>query len=155
MFSGDPASRQHALQCRSRPTDSRDDRDLHRSTLNLLRTGLVVALLVTCSDAWGLRCSNRLVTEGMTEDRVIELCGEPESVRHLGYVLRPYIMRVPVSSVGSRATRRVYSGFHQELAVKELLFNFGPQRLMRVMRFEGGLLTSIDTAGYGHREQDP
>ena len=122
--------------------------------LSLLRTWLVMALLVTCGDAWALRCGNRLVKEGMTEDRVVELCGEPESIRNLGYVLRPYIMKVPAGGFGSRATRRVYSGFHQELAVKELLFNFGPHRLMRVMRFEGGRLASIDTAGYGHRERD-
>jgi len=124
------------------------------NALNLIRTCLVVVLLGACSDAWALRCSNRLVLEGMTEARVIELCGEPEFVRWLGYMLRPYILKIPAGGFGSRATRRVHSGFYQELAVKELLFNFGPHKLMRVMRFEGGLLTSIETDGYGHRERD-
>ena len=127
---------------------------MFRYTGNLLRTGLLLALLIACSDAWALRCGNRLVLEGMTEERVVELCGEPHSVRQLGYVLRPYILKVPAGGFGSRATRRVYSGFHQELAVKEMLFNFGPHRLMRMMRFEGGLLRSIDTAGYGYIKRD-
>ncbi|MBT8131141.1 MAG: DUF2845 domain-containing protein, partial [Gammaproteobacteria bacterium] len=48
-------------------------------------------------------------------------------------------------------TRHVYGGFHEELLVKELLFNFGPRKLMRRIRFEGGYLVSIETAGYGYR----
>jgi hypothetical protein len=35
-----------------------------------------------------------------------------------------------------------------------MLFNFGPHKLMRVIRFEGGRLTSIDTAGYGYRDKN-
>lgn len=113
-----------------------------------------VVSLALCSDAWALRCGSRLVKEGMYETEVIALCGEPWSVRELGYVLRPYILKQPVGILGSHATRRVWSGFHQELAVRELLFNFGPHKLMRVMRFEGGRLTSVDTAGYGHHPRD-
>jgi hypothetical protein len=124
------------------------------SVLDLFRLGIVPMLLIACNDAWALRCDNRLVQEGMQEERVIELCGEPESVRHLGYVMRPYIMKVPAGGFGSHATRRVYSGFHEELAVKEMLFNFGPHKLMRIIRFEGGRLTTINTAGYGHREKN-
>lgn len=109
--------------------------------------------LLASSDAWALRCSSKLVKEGMHESRVIDLCGEPASVRRLGYVLRPYIIKQPAGSPGSHAVRRVYGGFHQELAVTEMLFNFGPHKLMRLIRFEGGLVTTIDTVGYGYREQ--
>jgi hypothetical protein len=114
----------------------------------------VIFMLVLCNEAWALRCGSRLVREGMYETEVIALCGEPWSVRELGYVLRPYILKQPTGALGSHSTRRVWSGFHQQLAVRELLFNFGPHKLMRVIRFEGGKLTSIDTAGYGHRERD-
>ena len=117
---------------------------------NLLATTL---LLVMADSAWALRCGSRLVKEGMHESEVIALCGEPQSVRRLGYVLRPYIIKRPAGNFGHRSTRRIYGGYHQELAVKEMLFNFGPHKLMRVIRFEGGLLTSIDTAGYGYREK--
>ena len=104
-------------------------------------------------DSWAFRCGNRLVKEGMHESEVIALCGEPDSVRHLGFVLRPIFINRPYGTPGHHSTAHVYSGFHQELAVKEMLFNFGPHKLMRVVRFEGGRLTSIDTAGYGYREK--
>jgi len=34
-----------------------------------------------------------------------------------------------------------------------MVFNFGPHKLIRILRFEGGLLTSIKTAGYGYHEK--
>lgn len=111
------------------------------------------ALLFAC-DAWALRCGNRLVKDGMLESRVIALCGEPVSTRTLGYVLRPYIVRRPAGKSSLSGTRHVYGGFHQELLVKEMLFNFGPRKLMRLIRFEGGRLASIETAGYGHRPEE-
>jgi hypothetical protein len=99
-----------------------------------------------------LRCGSKLVQEGMHESRVIDLCGEPASVRRMGFILRPYIVKQPAGDFGMHSTRRVYGGYHQEMAVKEMLFNFGPHKLMRIIRFEGGVVTSISTAGYGYRE---
>lgn len=114
---------------------------------------LVTACLLAASDdAWALRCGSKLVQEGMHESRVIDLCGEPASVRRLGFILRPYIVKLPAGDFGMHSTRRVYGGYHQEMAVKEMLFNFGPHKLMRIIRFEGGVVTSISTAGYGYRE---
>lgn len=112
----------------------------------------LLALLAAAGDAHALRCGSRLVSEGMSESEVIRLCGEPVTIRQMGYVLRPYILKLPAGRPGTHGTRRVYGGFHEELLVKEMLFNFGPRRLMRLMRFEGGRLVSVETAGYGHRE---
>lgn len=81
---------------------------------------------------------------------MVALCGEPASTRRLGYVLRPYIIKRPAGQSSLGGTRHVYGGFHEELLVTEMLFNFGPRKLMRRVRFEGGLLVSIETAGYGH-----
>jgi hypothetical protein len=114
---------------------------------------LLLTLLVS-NDAWALRCGSRLVQEGMHAARVIDLCGEPASVQQLGYVLRPYIVKQPAGDFGIRSTRHVYGGYHEELMVTEMLFNFGPHKLMRIIRFEGGVVASIRTAGYGYREKD-
>lgn len=111
---------------------------------------IALALLIT-TDAWALRCGSRLIKEEMPEAEVIALCGEPVSTKYLGYVLRPYILKRPAGLSGLSGTRHVYGGFHEELLVKELLFNFGPRKLMRRIRFEGGYLVSIETAGYGYR----
>jgi len=122
-------------------------------------TGKVARIVIACgtllfaSDALAFRCGNRLTTEGMPESEVIALCGEPISIRHIGYVLRPYMIKRPAAMSGLSGTRQVYSGFHEELLVKEMLFNFGPRKLMRLVRFEGGRMVSTETAGYGHRDE--
>lgn len=117
--------------------------------------GLLCLILFAAVDtAWALRCGNRLVKEGMREAQVIALCGDPVAVVDLGYVLRPYILKRPSPVGGPYATRRVYAGFHQELAVRELTYNFGPHRFMRVIRLEGGVVKSIKKAGYGYHENN-
>ena len=127
---------------------------MSQTPCNSLLTILLVCILLLLSDpAHALRCGHRLVKEGMYESQVVELCGEPVGKRYLGYVLRPYILKLPAGGLGSHSTRQAYSGVHEELLVTELVFNFGPRKLMRILRFEGGYLTSIRTAGYGYREK--
>jgi len=119
-----------------------------------LQSIFVLLLCAMTSEAWALRCGNRIIREEMHEAEVIDLCGEPSSIQHLGFVLRPYIVSQPAGILGHRSTQHVYGGYHQELPVTEMLFNFGPHRLMRIIRFEGGRVTKIETAGYGFREKD-
>lgn len=114
---------------------------------------LTCSLLLVSDAAWALRCGTRLVIEGMHEARVVALCGDPVSTRQLGYVLRPYIIKQPAGISVAHGTRHTYGGYHQEVDVQEMLFNFGPHKLMRLIRFEGGLVTEIRTAGYGYREK--
>ncbi len=113
----------------------------------------LIALLLASDPAHALRCGSKLVKDGMHRAEVIALCGEPVSTQSLGYVLRfydPLDERRGLSSYG-----RYYGyGVRQELLVTELLFNFGPHKLMRTLRFEGGRLTSIKTEGYGFRQPD-
>ena len=85
------------------------------------------------------------------EARVVELCGEPVSTRQLGYMLKPYIIKQPAGLSVAHGTRHVYGGYHQEIDVREMVFNFGPHKLMRIIRFEGGRMADIRTAGYGYR----
>ena len=121
-----------------------------------IKSLLTIAILLCLSEsALALRCGSRLVKEGMAETEVIELCGEPVEVTEYGYVLRPYIIKLPAGEFGMRSTRRVFGGHHEALLVRELLFNFGPHRLMRLIRFEGGRVTSIESAGYGYTDAGP
>jgi hypothetical protein len=115
-------------------------------------TAIAIVLFIS-TDAWALRCGSRLIKDEMPEAEVIQLCGEPVSTEYLGYVLRPYILKRPAGLSGLSGTRHVYGGFHEELLAKELLFNFGPRKLMRRIRFEGGYLVSIETAGYGYHPE--
>ena len=121
----------------------------HKSIVTI---ALVCFVLLASESAWALRCGNRLVLEGMHESRVIAICGDPVAIQQLGYVLRPYVVTQPAGFGHLRGTRHVYTGYHQEIIVTEMVFNFGPHKLMRIIRFEGGQLTSIRTAGYGYIE---
>jgi len=120
-------------------------------TSRLMSAALALTLLAAGDAAYALRCGNKLVTDGMHEEQVKAICGEPVSTRTLGLVLRYFD---PLDDErGLRFYTRYYGyGARQELVVTEMLYNFGPHKLMRIMRFEGGRLTNIETAGYGYRE---
>ena len=130
-----------------------DQRTMLSPVRKISRITVVACALIVTTDAFALRCGSRLVKDEMPEAEVIELCGEPVSTQYLGYVLRPYILKRPAGISSLSGTRHVYGGFHEELLVKELLFNFGPRKLMRLIRFEGGYLVSIESAGYGYRNE--
>ena len=108
---------------------------------------LASAAILASDQAYALRCGSRLVKEGMHEVEVKAICGAPVSERNLGYVVRSHFDR----SYGS-TTSRYEGGYRREVRVTELVFNFGPRKLMRKIRFEGGRLVLIETIGYGYRD---
>ena len=113
-------------------------------------TSLICFLMLLSEPANALRCGTRLVKDGMLESEVIRLCGEPVSTRQIGWVLRS-AYRTRRSLSGMEVQRHYYGhGFFEELVVTELVFNFGPRKLMRLIRFEGGRVVNIETAGYGY-----
>lgn len=120
--------------------------------------GLVAAvtagvLLALPRPAEALRCSNRVIQDGMHEAEVIALCGEPLTARSVGYVIRAYGPPQRIIQGDGDEQSINYAYYHQEVEVRELIYNFGPRKLMRKLRFEGGVLTSIRTLGYGYLEK--
>ena len=114
--------------------------------------GFTLAFSLLSDPAHALRCGSRIVQDGMHESEVIRLCGEPVSVAHVGYAIRSF-------HYGRSLTRRGihrpagYGYYREEVVVTEMIFNFGPRKLMRRLRFEGGILRSIATMGYGYIEK--
>lgn len=90
----------------------------------------------------------------MHQSEVIRLCGEPVSSRHLAYVTRAWSAdRRSIEPMSSNAsTERLW--VREEVIVTELVFNFGPRKLMRRLRFEGSELVDIRTMGYGFVESE-
>lgn len=113
---------------------------------------LLLGALLASDPAHALRCNGKLVLEGMLDFEVIELCGEPTAVRERGFVVQAYtpfeILRIP----DAEGVRFGPGNFYQHLLVTEYIYNFGPGRLMRKLRFEGGELKDIETLGYGYLE---
>lgn len=113
---------------------------------------LTSVLLLASNPALAFRCGNRIVTEDMHEAEVRRACGAPTTVRQIGRTLRH--INIPIESRHGGWTTRHFPGygFAQEVVVTEYVYNFGPRKLMRRLVFEGGILMSIESLGYGYRE---
>ncbi len=121
----------------------------------VLLLALALILLLLAVPAHAFRCGNKIVRVDMHEQEVIKVCGEPTSMRYIGRTLRAY--DVPITRRRAPGiTERYYPGwgsYAQEVVVTEYIYNFGPRKLMRRLLFEGGILVSIETIGYGYREK--
>jgi hypothetical protein len=89
----------------------------------------------------------------MHEMQVRRACGAPTTMRNIGRTLRNIHMPIE-SNYGGGWTARHFPGygFSQEVVITEYIYNFGPRKLMRRLLFEGGVLVSVETLGYGYRE---
>jgi hypothetical protein len=111
----------------------------------LLAQALLVALLATApATADSLRCGTRLVTDGDSAAKVRALCGEPTEIS------RSEILRRPVVWIGG--TPYYVSQDLVPVPVESWIYNLGPQKLMRQLRFEDGVLVRIRTLGHGYHE---
>jgi uncharacterized protein DUF2845 len=110
-----------------------------KRVLALIAFGLIVA-----SPAFaGLRCGTKLVSEGDTSGEVAAKCGEPTDV-----VRMKSVFRRPVIWVYGRPQ---YIGEdYIEIPVEAWVYNLGPNKLMRRLVFEDGVVSKIETLGYGY-----
>lgn len=117
---------------------------------------LLLLALLAASPAHAFRCGNKIVIENMHEQQVLNACGEPTAIRHLGYALRnvDLVYRRGVLPGLSGGHGRNFEGYTQEVVVTEYIYNFGPRKFMRRLVFEGGFLVSIETIGYGYHERN-
>lgn len=122
----------------------------------LALTAVLLLAIGYADPAHAFRCKTKLVKEGMHEQQVIAVCGEPTSRRHMGYAVRgvPYGWR-RVTPGGREIWYPRGGTLTEEVVVTEWIYNFGPRKLMRRLIFHGGILVEIDTVGYGYIEQDP
>jgi hypothetical protein len=125
----------------------------------LVLTGDVVAALLFylatlfagTASANGMRCENKLVQPGDTQYEVKSLCGPPDDIQQ-----RTESRRV------QRAVQRpcpTGQGFCSvvvddivEIVVDEWTYDFGPQRFLQYLTFEGGKLTSVRSGPYGRKQ---
>lgn len=103
--------------------------------------GACLALGVsTALQADSMRCGSRIVKDGDTIEKVLDVCGEPAGKE------RTWIQRAPQYELGGR-----YYSFPgtEEVPVDLWTYDFGPNKLMRRVRFVDGQVVSIVELGKG------
>ena len=96
---------------------------------------LLLLLLLATSDAFAMRCGNRLVDDGAQDFQVRDRCGEP-------YWTDAYSNVEIIGAHGPLERQR-------EVRFDVWYYNFGPQQLLRRLTFRDGVLIAQDTLGYG------
>ena len=101
---------------------------------NILCLALICLTLLTAHFAHagspGMRCGRHLISKGWHLSQVKHHCGEPDSIETYHYDFHEP---------------------HGDTLVTELVYNFGPRKFMRLLRFENGRLVLIENLGYGYR----
>ena len=102
----------------------------------------LLALAAGCAHADGFRCGNKLIVEGDTILKVAAACGNPAYVEHSS------IVRSSASLWGFG--RPGISQSEAEIPVEVWIYNLGPSKLMRKIRFEDGIVIRIETLEHGY-----
>jgi hypothetical protein len=111
----------------------------------LLLCAVVVVGALAASPAYAFRCGTHLVHEGDTRAAVAAKCGDPTDIERRSVWRRPLVWyHGRPYHVGSDSI---------EIPVESWIYNLGPNKLMRRVRFEDGIVTEIETLGYGYHER--
>ncbi len=121
---------------------------------------VLIATMSMGERAMAMRCGNKLVLKGDHQAKILRFCGDPS------HMLQRAIYRSgPTRQFTSRHSdsRRVREALGDdeilistrsfvEVLIEEWTYNLGPRKLMRVIRFENGIVTDVRHLGYGYRE---
>lgn len=111
--------------------------------LTLVPLLLAAAALFDASDAEALSCQRRIISRGDPMAKVVSLCGQPAQQTQR---LLTRSQTVGTQIVNGQA---VFQTISATVAVSKWVYDFGPQRLMRELTFEDGVLVRIRTLGRG------
>lgn len=106
--------------------------------------GLLLLLAATVAPAESFRCGTKLVTAGETRSAVVAKCGEPAEIERRSVLRQPVVwLRGRPYTVGSDLV---------EIPVELWIYNLGPSKFMRRVKFEDGIVVDVETLGYGYYE---
>jgi hypothetical protein len=126
---------------------------MRHMTKTLAIAVLSVSSMLVSEPALAFRCGTKLIRDGMHEQQVVARCGQPTTIRHLGRAIRTYDYFSHVRRHGYTYWRSPgFSHLATEVVVTEYVYNFGPRKLMRRLIFEGGVLVTIESIGYGYHD---
>ena len=117
----------------------------------------LLSFFLFAQPAAAMRCGNKLVLKGDHQAKVLNRCGEPtltsgRTIFRSGPTRQKLRTGLTSGNASVSHTEEVY--FYQrsveEIVIEEWTYNLGPNRLMRVIRFENGYVSRIDELGYGY-----
>jgi hypothetical protein len=104
---------------------------------------IILLALSWDAGAQAMECGNRLITEGDSLAKVASLCGNPTQVDRKSIVRQ-------ASGGWVNGQWAASAGAQIEIPVEVWLYNLGPDKLMRQIRFEDGRVVKIETLDYGY-----
>ena len=121
---------------------------------------VLLPLALLAEPALAFRCQGKIVKEGDPKAKVLRFCGEPVSVEHRtiyrgGVPYARTATAVGLDGTATDSTREellIHDRSVVEVSVEEWTYNFGPHRLMRLVRFEDGLVAEVTGLSYGYLE---
>src|SRR4051812_16704707 len=133
--------------------------EMRRSTarwlLLLSGAGLAAGLLaVRGARADGMYCGSRVISVGDTLYQVRSACGEPDDAQHR-VETRTVRRRVRVPCEGNQRQGggcETTVEHSTDVVIDEWTYDFGRQRFIRFLSFCDGRLASVQTGGYGSRD---
>lgn len=108
-----------------------------------VRFSLTIAcllLLPQVASADSFRCGSKIIGQGDTIERVLQYCGEPTEKS------RTWLRRQPRFEYGGQEIP--FEGT-EDVPVDLWTYDFGPNRLMRRVRFIAGKVDSVETLEHG------
>jgi len=108
-----------------------------RNRLLGFRSLVLLVLLMQAGPALStstMRCGHNLVELGDDKYRVLETCGEPESILHRTKI---------VGSTLHHPRRTLDLEEYEEIQVEEWIYNFGRNRIRQSLLFENGVMVEI------------
>lgn len=106
-----------------------------------------LSLRVHSAYADSMRCGNQLVSDGDTLLAVEARCGPPAMRQHRTEVRSRRLPGGGSCPAGSPNCGPAIE--HQEIAIDEWTYDFGPQQFMQLLHFEQGWLVSVVPLGRG------
>ena len=104
---------------------------------NKIQLPLILVLMLHSSFAFSLstmRCGSNLVELGDDKFRVLEICGEPQSIQYRTKI---------VGSTLHHPRRTLDLEVYEEVQVEEWTYNFGRRRIRQSLLFENNILVEI------------
>jgi hypothetical protein len=97
-------------------------------------------LIASGASADSVRCGSKVITEGDPIEKVSEYCGEPTETQ------RTWMTRQPRFEYGGQEIP--FEG-SEDVPVDLWTYDFGPNKLVRRIRFIAGKVDSIETREHG------